>query len=534
MAGAAVGSAAGFTPQMDLGQMSGNRRVNPVEDNKQGFQDIISKIGTMATETEIGGVREIDPVQELRPVEKSSQTGSAGSEGSERSSSKVSVDRKADDTGNTGKEATATDGSKKTDTDVKNNDRVEKPETTGEEVDQEGLSDEEIEVISEALSSGMQNIITQIAETLGITEEEVTSAMESLGVSEIALFDPKTVTDLFLNLTGQDETALLTDGDLMEQLTAIQDVVSESMESLAEALEIPVEDLKEQIAMQLKPEAPVQNEASGAMQAALAGQAGLTEETAAPSEYKVTARVNGQEVQLTVSVDEAGQPVVQNVTAASQENSEFGEQHHKGGKDHSQDGAHQVLQGMTEGLAQNSETMVTEAQAGSEVQSFTDQVNQTRIMTQINDYIRANIRPDVTDMEMQLHPASLGNVTVHLTEKQGVITAQFTTENDAVKAAVESQLVQLRERFEEQGIKVSEIQVMVSQERFADRDGRGNQETEEDIKAQKAGRRRRLRVGGSGDDGEGGDDGTDQETDEADRIAVDMMQRSGNTIDYTA
>lgn len=513
MAGAAVGSAAGFNPTVDLNQMPVGRKVTVRSDDKQAFGDIISRIGTMASDNPMKMSEAADPVKELgTPADNGAKGRDAGNK--KQSGTEVSAEKKADDVRKTGKEATATDGRKKTDTDVRNTDRAD-TKKPGQSDQQEGLSDEGLEDISEVISSGIQNIISQIAETLNITEDEINLAMEGLGLDEMSLFDPKAMSSLFLNLTGQDETALLVNGELADQLSLIQETAADSLESIAEVLEMPVDSLKEQLALQTGGEA---------------GQE-VTEEKDTSGAYSITTRIGGREVELSVSIDEAGQPVVTD-TAFSPEKMGDGDQ--KKGSGRGNEEHHQTLQSMADSIAQNIESAVSEITQGEEVTPFTDQVNQARITEQINDYIRTNIRPGITDMEMQLHPASLGAVTIHLTEKEGVITAQFTTQTDAVRAAVESQLLQLKERFEEQGIKVSEIQVLVSQERFADRGGQGSRQGEEDLRAQKAGRRRRLRVAESGDEDGEEASGVVAEEDEADRIAVDMMQRSGNSVDFTA
>ena len=72
----------------------------------------------------------------------------------------------------------------------------------------------------------------------------------------------------------------------------------------------------------------------------------------------------------------------------------------------------------------------------------------------------------MTQMEMELHPASLGNVRVQVAAKDGVITANFTTENESVKAALETQVVTLKNQLEEQGIKVEAVEVTVSSNAF--------------------------------------------------------------------
>ncbi len=47
-----------------------------------------------------------------------------------------------------------------------------------------------------------------------------------------------------------------------------------------------------------------------------------------------------------------------------------------------------------------------------------------------------------------------------------MITAQFLTQNETVKAAIESQIVQLKNSFEEQGIKVESVEVAVANHSF--------------------------------------------------------------------
>ena len=74
-------------------------------------------------------------------------------------------------------------------------------------------------------------------------------------------------------------------------------------------------------------------------------------------------------------------------------------------------------------------------------------------MDQIVEYMKFNLKPDMQEMEMQLHPASLGTVHVQIAAKDGAITAQFAAQNETVKAVLETQMIQLKEQFEEQGIK---------------------------------------------------------------------------------
>ena len=161
--------------------------------------------------------------------------------------------------------------------------------------------------------------------------------------------------------------------------------------------------------------------------------------------------------------------------------------------------------------------------AGSEVDT-------QDIMRQIMDYMRVQIRPDETSMEMQLHPASLGTLQIQVEAKGGVLTANFTTQNEAVKAALESQMVQLQENLEQQGLKVEAIEVTVATHQFEqnlDQQGRDGEQSGEAQEARRP-RVRRLHLGGPDEMI------PPEEMTEEDRITAEMMAANGGTVDYTA
>jgi flagellar hook-length control protein FliK len=147
------------------------------------------------------------------------------------------------------------------------------------------------------------------------------------------------------------------------------------------------------------------------------------------------------------------------------------------------------------------------------------------IMRQVMDYMRINLKPELTNLEMQLHPASLGTLQVQVASKGGVITANFITQNEAVKSALESQMIQLKESFEEQGVKVEAIEVTVQSHAF-ERNleqgrGRGNQGREPERKA----RTRRIDLN---------DPFSVEEMEQEDVLAAEIMTANGSTVDYTA
>ena len=155
---------------------------------------------------------------------------------------------------------------------------------------------------------------------------------------------------------------------------------------------------------------------------------------------------------------------------------------------------------------------------------------QTRdIMNQIMDYMKFQLKPGMDQLEMQLHPESLGTVHIQLSSKGGEITAQFHVQNEAVKAAIESQIATLQESFKEQGIKVEAVQVTVENHGFERNlwQGQGQEEHAASDRNRKS--HRRINLNDLDIDAL-----LEENASEEDLLAAQMMAANGNTVDYTA
>ena len=53
-------------------------------------------------------------------------------------------------------------------------------------------------------------------------------------------------------------------------------------------------------------------------------------------------------------------------------------------------------------------------------------VQTQEIMDQILDYMKINLKADTQELQMQLHPASLGTVNVQIAAKDGAVTARHS------------------------------------------------------------------------------------------------------------
>lgn len=363
--------------------------------------------------------------------------------------------------------------------------------------DNEKKDAKDLEKAQEVLETIVQNLIGQITGTFSISAEELQGIMDDLGMTEMDLTDPASLNELLMNISGaQDSFALLTDENLYGNVKGIMNLQNELVGQAQEDLKLTPEEWQQTvagIAQETVAEPVITVETDDTVNTAAGSQTGPTQE---PEILK------NQAVQNTQG-EKAG---------------DFGEK-----QEHAANGEHGnlLLQNLKEGnfLTQLQQTAQTE-EAG--------QTDTQYIMRQIMDYMKVSVKPDSSDLEMQLHPQSLGTLHIQMAAKNGVVTANFITENDTVKAALESQMVQLKENFAEQGIKVEAIEVTVQTHPFEQnleqgRDGNGSREAEAGV-----GRRRTRRINLNTAFAE------DEPQTEEDRIAVDMMSANGNTVDFTA
>ena len=387
----------------------------------------------------------------------------------------------------------------------------------------------------EAIGDAAQQIIIEVAEELDITPAEVIDTMQEIGLTMTDLLEPANMTELVTALSGnQDTVTLLTDENLYQTLGNLQEFVTETRENLMDELDLSQEaldevlDQTEELVQQPIPKDdtdPIPADVKPAIENPMEGM----------KDYKVTATVNGETVSMDVKVDDTtGSEIVTGIDRSGSSESQQRQPSHEGSgqnemrRDDTSPEAPlftQTTQLNTDNTNTQDFTVLTE-----EVSSFRTEASD--IANQIMESMRANIRPDVTELEMNLHPASLGNVRVNLTAQNGQVTAQFLAQNETVRAAIESQVVQLRESLEAQGIRIEQVEVAVSSQGFdRNRDnsqGQNDNPEREAGRAGRAGRIRRINLNAME-----GDEAL-EELEDADRIAAEMMAHDGNTVDYMA
>ncbi|MDE7333694.1 MAG: flagellar hook-length control protein FliK [Lachnospiraceae bacterium] len=385
---------------------------------------------------------------------------------------------------------------------------------------------------SQEVTKAGEEIIKEIAEEFGITEEEVENAMEQLGISIFGLFDPSSLKELVLLIGGeQDASALLTNEGLFTNLQNIIAKMGEIQSGLAEQLGMSQEELAglvEQLQSLPEQTVDVETELNPVDKGSFADV--LAQETEIQEQPKITVEIKSGDETVKLATDENGNAVktLEVTSSATEENivkEDTGRQEQKTGeegKGHSENAfstGGQLFEGLVQNKTQNVEMPIEQQPA-----FFNEQTQE--IVDQIVNYMKIQLRPGMSQLEMQLHPESLGTVHIQLVSRGGEVTAQFHVQNEAVKAAVESQVNTLVENLREQGVKVEAVQVSVESHGFESNlwQGQGKEDETSSQNGRKTPRRINLN-----------DLNTllEDEADEEEVLAAKMMEVNGNTVDYT-
>lgn len=384
---------------------------------------------------------------------------------------------------------------------------------------------------SEALEEAGNEIIKEIAGEFELSEEEVKAAMEILGLSIYSLFEPSNLKQLVLQLEGgQDVSALLTDEKLFTNLQNVLGMVSDVKTELTGKLELTPEELQalseqpQKDFVQIEDAKEIGNEV-------LKVDEGSVIQTAEKEEIQITVEVKSGDETIRLAADEKGN-VTETVEVVSSETEEkvtpeHAMKHEQKGNENSKEKSEDT---MNMGQVQMDASLQNKVEAPQVSFEQTTEVfnQQTReIMDQIMDYMKVQLKPGMEQLEMQLHPESLGTVHIQLSTKGGEVTAQFQVQNETVKAVIEGQIVTLQESLKEQGVKVEAVQVTVENHGFESNlwQGQGREENASSGQNKKSSRRINLNDL----------DGLfEEEASEEEILAAKIMEANGNTIDYTA
>lgn len=350
-------------------------------------------------------------------------------------------------------------------------------------------------------------MLSDTAEELSVTEEELLSVLQSLSLTPADLLTKEGLQQVVLAVSGETDFAnFLTDETMFTTLQNLCGELQTTLSNLADELGISQDEVQDFLTAL----ADKAGDASALQAEALSAEELSTEET----EDAVTDVKNGSDTENITGGKTASEVNVPGKETGKQTEKETS------GEEKSFTGDKTF-----DNFAQSFKTGQTQStQAAAEVTPHFD-VETENIIRQITDYMRGNVTDGVSEMDMQLHPASLGSVHIHLEAKEGVLTAQFTAQNESVKAALESQMIQLKDSFEEQGLTVESIEVMVSSQKFDQ--SYEEAESQANDTGSRSGRQRTRRAGLHVSM-------EDEELSDEEILAKEVLKGQGSTVEFTA
>lgn len=363
------------------------------------------------------------------------------------------------------------------------------------------------ESVNAAMEAVMQ-LLQQIADAFGMDPAKVEGLMREMGIEKTDLLSADKLGGLILEASGaKDSFELVTDGELYQKFRQIMETQSQLTEAAAENAGVDREALPEMLS-----------------KTGQDGEVRIRMEAAGDGDPQETAQIRGEteeEMPVLSRQEDSASLTDEKESGAGEPGRQIqGRERREASHEHT--GQNPVLNQLTEtGTVQTFQEVQTESVTAA------SEADTQNIMRQIMEYMKVQVKPDVSSLEMQLHPASLGTIQVQLASKGGAVTAQFIAQSETVKAALETQMIQLQESFEEQGIRVEAIEVSVQTRGFEQNlEDQGRERGGEQPSGSRG--RRRIRL-----DAQLQPEQPDEMTAD-ERLAADMMKASGGTVDYTA
>lgn len=429
-------------------------------------------------------------------------------------------------------------------TNAGSNKNIKTAEASGQET--ESLDEEKIKDLAEEISEITNQIVDKIKSEFEVTDEEIEEAMEVLGLTIADLTKPTELRNLLMELTGTtDSIELLTNVELYDSVKEVTDFASNLFTEVAKDFSLSTEQLTEMINTESFEEAlnevdvsVTSNEAETEADAEVVSEVTVDKTTDAALAFENSDKANANEtkpVESNNSNESEEVPIdtekkapdkiekPESFTQSSLMNDEAMNERSENRKSFNFDSSKNQEFTFNQTQAVTNQTVNTVGDIVETVTSYTTGADTDNIMRQVTDYVKVHISDDVTKMEIELHPASLGTVNMQINSQNGQITAHLTVQNELVKSVLETQMIKLQETFDEQGTKVSAIEVTVAEYSL-------NSQSDNNYSEERNGRNYGSKKKGINLN----EIGSLDELDEEEQLEAKVMEMNGSSVNYTA
>lgn len=386
-------------------------------------------------------------------------------------------------------------------------------------------TESEVKKITDDISS---QIVEKVTDDLDISEDELNNAMQLLGLTAMDLLNPANLSALYCEVTGNasDPQALVLNADFTALFNDVSEVASENDAQL---------DLLSQLTA---------SDDGEILDADIVSSADTTEKTV-DSSYDDTA-ASGQNINDTA--DEAVKVYDGGTQDSSYQNPDEGTSSGETGNGitsdektqsksladssfddsgervlHHDNGTHSDNSMLHASVSEqlNTDTSFEMSQSQSRLR-----VDTTDIIRQIVDSMSISNTTEESAINLQLTPESLGRMYINVSQKNSEISARIAVSNEAVKEALQTQMVNLKEALNNSGIRVNEVEITVASHEF-----------ERNLEQGAANDSRQQESTNSYNGSNSSDSGIDSDMMQdrvEERLVTQIMRDNGNSVDFTA
>ena len=429
-------------------------------------------------------------------------------------------------------------------TNAGSNKNIKTAEASGQET--ESLDEEKIKDLAEEISEITNQIVDKIKSEFEVTDEEIEEAMEVLGLTIADLTKPTELRNLLMELTGTtDSIELLTNVELYDSVKEVTDFASNLFTEVAKDFSLSTEQLTEMINTESFEEAlnevdvsVTSNEAETEADAEVVSEVTVDKTTEQALAFENSDKANANETkpvdsnnsneseEVPIDTEKKAPDKIEKPESFAQSslmNDEAMNERSENRKNFNFDNSNNQDLSLGQTGTVTNQTVNTVGDIVETVTSYTTGADTDSIMRQVTDYVKVHISEDVTKMEIELHPASLGTVNMQINSQNGQITAHLTVQNELVKSVLETQMIKLQETFDEQGTKVSAIEVTVAEYSL-------NSQSDNNYSEERNGRNYGSKKKGINLN----EIGSLDELDEEEQLEAKVMEMNGSSVNYTA
>lgn len=360
------------------------------------------------------------------------------------------------------------------------------------------------------VNQAVQDIKDSIKDELDISDDKLEEVMSILGLTNADLLQSQNIADIFMEVTGtQDAMDIITDAALTQSFQNIISTVEQAVDNLSEDTGMSIEQIKDFINDNMTNSAAVVDDKT------VVDDIRTEENVQTNASDKMTGDNEDVNSVNEDTLDNISQSVEKKITIQSDNKSSDNMKGYNG-SDKSSDVKTTVYE-ISSNLVQSIQNSFEEVMNTTTTQT----VNGADVIKQIINSVKVTGNNVVQSMEIQLNPEHLGKVTLNVTSKSGVITAEIVAQNEQVKKAIESQINTLKDNFENQGIKIEAVEVTVQSHSFESGQNLKGNDSEQGKHSK--GTRKAVRL-----------EDFEEMSEESDELIDNLIQNENSSVEYTA